>query len=246
MNVPALSERTLRKDIEKSDFSSGPKFQVGMAACPKYTLLKTSCLQTTCMYICELYSTCSVSTSLSVLAYYTSWTFFSPRFSLRVQKSSITRLQGRAWVWGYIFLLCVNNFCFVTFYCVDFRHILLCGLSLSQKQKQRIWWCIWFQETVVTLGMLTSWVQWITVMPIVRGMGIGFFGVGNFPSKFLWIGHFSCEVLNMLFQYTYALSPRLSAQLLWSRFINEHGQSGKTIKAFFKWYCTWLHSESLA
>ena len=30
MNVPGLSERTLRRDIEKSDFSPGPEIQVSM------------------------------------------------------------------------------------------------------------------------------------------------------------------------------------------------------------------------
>lgn len=41
----------------------------------------------------------------------------------------------------------------------------------------------------------------------------------------------SCEVLNMLFQHIYELSPRLSSQLLWSRFINVHGYPGKNIPA---------------
>ena len=47
MNVPALSERTLQRDIEKGDFSSGPEVQGSMVACSKYTLhmLKASCLQ---------------------------------------------------------------------------------------------------------------------------------------------------------------------------------------------------------
>ena len=39
------------------------------------------------------------------------------------------------------------------------------------------------------------------------------------------------EVMNMLFQQSYALPPRLSAELLWSRFINVHGQPGKNIPA---------------
>ena len=43
--------------------------------------------------------------------------------------------------------------------------------------------------------------------------------------------NYSCEVLNMLFQHTYALSPRLSFQLLWSRCINVHGRQGKNIPA---------------
>ena len=43
--------------------------------------------------------------------------------------------------------------------------------------------------------------------------------------------NYSCEVLNMLFQASYALSPRLSAELLWSRFINVHGHPGKNIPA---------------
>lgn len=43
--------------------------------------------------------------------------------------------------------------------------------------------------------------------------------------------NYSCEVLNMLFQHMYELSPRLSAQLLWSRCINVHGRQGKNIPA---------------
>ena len=43
--------------------------------------------------------------------------------------------------------------------------------------------------------------------------------------------NYSCEVLNMLFQHSYSLPPRLSAELLWSRFINVHGRPGKNIPA---------------
>ena len=35
----------------------------------------------------------------------------------------------------------------------------------------------------------------------------------------------------MLYQQSYALSPRLSAELLWSRFINVHGRPGENIPA---------------
>lgn len=40
--------------------------------------------------------------------------------------------------------------------------------------------------------------------------------------------NYSCEVLNMLHQQI-TLPPRLSAQLLWSRFINVHGLPGRNI-----------------
>lgn len=43
--------------------------------------------------------------------------------------------------------------------------------------------------------------------------------------------NYSCEVVNMLYQHLYQLSPRLSSQLLWSRFINVHGRPGKNIPA---------------
>ena len=43
--------------------------------------------------------------------------------------------------------------------------------------------------------------------------------------------NYSCEVLNMLFQQSYGLSPRLSSELIWSRFINVHGRPGKNIPA---------------
>ena len=35
----------------------------------------------------------------------------------------------------------------------------------------------------------------------------------------------------MLFQQSYGLSPRLSSELIWSRFINVHGRPGKNITA---------------
>ena len=43
--------------------------------------------------------------------------------------------------------------------------------------------------------------------------------------------NYSCELLNMLFQQSYALSPWLSAELLWSRFINVQGCPRKNIPA---------------
>ena len=43
--------------------------------------------------------------------------------------------------------------------------------------------------------------------------------------------NYSCEVLNMLFQHSYGLPPRLSAELTWSRFVNVHGHPGKNIPA---------------
>ena len=41
--------------------------------------------------------------------------------------------------------------------------------------------------------------------------------------------NYACEAANFLVQQSYTLSPRLSAQLLWSRFINVHGRPGKNI-----------------
>ena len=41
--------------------------------------------------------------------------------------------------------------------------------------------------------------------------------------------NYACEAANLLVQHSYALSPRLSAQLIWSRFINVHGRPGKNI-----------------
>ena len=41
--------------------------------------------------------------------------------------------------------------------------------------------------------------------------------------------NYACEAANFLLQHTYVLSPRLSAQLLWSRFVNVHGKPGKNI-----------------
>ena len=43
--------------------------------------------------------------------------------------------------------------------------------------------------------------------------------------------NYACESVNMLLQHSNALSPRLSAELLWSRFINVHGRPGKNIAA---------------
>lgn len=41
--------------------------------------------------------------------------------------------------------------------------------------------------------------------------------------------NYDCEAVNFVIQQWYTLSPCLSAQLLWSRFINVHGQLGKNI-----------------
>lgn len=41
--------------------------------------------------------------------------------------------------------------------------------------------------------------------------------------------NYTIEALNMLFQYTYRLTPRLQNELLYSRFINVHGRPGKNI-----------------
>ena len=41
--------------------------------------------------------------------------------------------------------------------------------------------------------------------------------------------NYTIEALNMLFQYTYRLTPRLRNELLYSRFINVHGRPGKNI-----------------
>ena len=41
--------------------------------------------------------------------------------------------------------------------------------------------------------------------------------------------NYACEAANFLLQHTYVLSPRLSAQLLWSRFVNVHGKPGDNI-----------------
>ena len=41
--------------------------------------------------------------------------------------------------------------------------------------------------------------------------------------------NYACEAANLLVQHFYTLSPRLSAQLIWSRFINVHGRPGKNI-----------------
>ena len=41
--------------------------------------------------------------------------------------------------------------------------------------------------------------------------------------------NYACESANMLLQYSYALSPTLANDLLWSRFVNVHGRPGKNI-----------------
>ena len=41
--------------------------------------------------------------------------------------------------------------------------------------------------------------------------------------------NYACEAANFLLQHTYLLSPRQSAQLLWSRFVNVYGQPGRNI-----------------
>ena len=41
--------------------------------------------------------------------------------------------------------------------------------------------------------------------------------------------NYSGEMFNMLYQYSYSMSPRHAAQLLWSRGVNLHGRRGKNI-----------------
>ena len=41
--------------------------------------------------------------------------------------------------------------------------------------------------------------------------------------------NYACESFHLLYQHSYALSPRLSNQLMWSRFINVHGLPGRNI-----------------
>ena len=43
--------------------------------------------------------------------------------------------------------------------------------------------------------------------------------------------NYACEAANLLLQHFYTVSPRLSAQLLWSRFVNVHGLPGRNIAA---------------
>ena len=56
-----------------------------------------------------------------------------------------------------------------------------------------------------------------------------------------YTGHrmnYTLEAFRILMQYYYILSPRQAQQLLWSRFINNHGRGGKNIEAD-------LHAEHL-
>ena len=55
---------------------------------------------------------------------------------------------------------------------------------------------------------------WKYLLPI-------FFTAGN--------KNYAFEAANLLIQHFYTLSPRLSAQLIWSRFINVHGRPGQSI-----------------
>lgn len=41
--------------------------------------------------------------------------------------------------------------------------------------------------------------------------------------------NYAIETLNLLLQHDFLLSPRLSEELIWGRFINTHGQAGKNI-----------------
>ena len=41
--------------------------------------------------------------------------------------------------------------------------------------------------------------------------------------------NYACESFNLLYLHLYALSPRLSNQLMWSRFVNVHGRPGRNI-----------------
>ena len=41
--------------------------------------------------------------------------------------------------------------------------------------------------------------------------------------------NYACESFNLLYLHLYALSPRLSNQLMWSCFVNVHGRPGRNI-----------------
>ena len=43
--------------------------------------------------------------------------------------------------------------------------------------------------------------------------------------------NYACEAFNLLSQHKFVLSPRLSQQLMWSRFINAHGGAGNNVPA---------------
>ena len=57
---------------------------------------------------------------------------------------------------------------------------------------------------------------WRYLLPIFRGAGRT---------------NYSIEVLNMLCQHDYKFTPRMSQELIWSRFINVHGLPGRNIAA---------------
>ena len=69
-------------------------------------------------------------------------------------------------------------------------------------------------------------------MPYERVMGSALFDAGDSSSPFFRAAqctNYACEAFNLLYQHLYALSPRLSNQMMWSRFINVHGRPGRNI-----------------
>ncbi len=63
-------------------------------------------------------------------------------------------------------------------------------------------------------------------------MAYEYYGIGNTLYHFSRVRiekNYSIEVLNMLNQYEYMLTPRLSQELLWSRFVNTHSIPGRNI-----------------
>ena len=52
--------------------------------------------------------------------------------------------------------------------------------------------------------------------------------------------NYACESFNLLYQHLYALSPRLSNQLMWSRFVNVHGQPGRNIPVDLHMINIWI------
>lgn len=66
-------------------------------------------------------------------------------------------------------------------------------------------------------------------MPLKKEMVIVCFVVGAIIFKNAGRKNYSLEALNLLCQHQYRLSPRQSAELIWSRFINVHGIAGRNI-----------------
>ena len=86
-----------------------------------------------------------------------------------------------------------------------------------------------YAKQVLSLGCF--YLEFCIVKQSERGVGSVLYIAGITFYQYLLGLATRITVLNMLFQHSYGLLPHLSAELIWSHFVNVHGHPGKNIPA---------------